>query len=88
MAQTKAKTAKTERGKAVPSVIIAGKKFTLPKKLSHRLLLAYEENSVKDIVEILFGDQADAYWDLDLSLEESAQQIGEILKKLGLTSGE
>jgi len=85
---TKRTTAKAEAGKAAPSVLIKGKKFKLPKKLSHRLLRAVESGSIIELVNILFGDQSEEYWELDLSIEESTEQIGKIVEKLGLSLGE
>lgn len=77
----------TTASKKPATVEIEGVKFTLPKKLSHRLLPAIQNGDIQSIVEVLFGDQADRYWELDMSIDESIAQMSEIVNKLGLGGG-
>ena len=86
MTNTKSTAASSKSG---TSVMVGGKKFTVTEKIPFRFLKAAQEENLAEIVEILLGsEQAEAFWALDLSIEEGTDAIQKLVEKAGASLGE
>ena len=88
MANTKSTAAQAKASKGV-SVMVKNKKFTLTEKLPFRFLRAAQREDLDEIVSILLGgEQAEVFWNLDLTIEEGTEAVGKLVEKAGASLGE
>lgn len=88
MAPTKADAATSED--QPKEYEVKGEKFTLPPKLPFAVLryVRKDEVEIGALAEVIFGDDADRFFDLGLDVDEGAEALDNVLQLYGVSSGE